>query len=59
MNIVKRRGKKTFIVDATPVDVDINFHRNKKTKEHLEKLISNGVIHPLKVIILDLKRLLY
>ena len=38
MNIVKRRGKKTFIVDATPVDVDINFHRNKKTKEHLEKI---------------------
>ena len=37
-NMVKRRGKKTFIVDATPVDVDINFHRNKKTKEHLEKI---------------------
>ena len=37
-NMVKRRGKKTFIVDATPVDLDINFHRNKKTKEHLEKL---------------------
>ena len=37
-NMIKRRGKKTFIVDATPVDVDINFHRNKKTKKHLEKL---------------------
>ena len=37
-NSSKRRGKKTFIVDATPVDVDINFHRNKKTKKHLEKL---------------------
>ena len=38
MNQTKRRGKKTFIVDATPVDVDINFHRNKKSKEHLKKL---------------------
>ena len=37
-NRVKRRGKKTFIVDATPVDLDINFHRNKKTKEHLKSL---------------------
>ena len=27
-NHVKRRGKKTFIVDATPVDLDFNFHRN-------------------------------
>lgn len=38
MNQTKRRGKKTFIVDATPVDVDINFNRNKKSKEHLKKL---------------------
>ena len=38
MNRVKRRGKKTFIVDATPVDLDFNFHRNKKTKEHLQTL---------------------
>ena len=38
MNRVKRRGKKTFIVDATPVDLDFNFHRNKKTKEHLKTL---------------------
>ncbi len=37
-NRVKKRGKKTFIVDATPVDLDINFHRNKKTKEHLKSL---------------------
>ena len=37
-NRVKRRGKKTFIVDATPVDLDFNFNRNKKTKEHLKKL---------------------
>ena len=36
-NMVKRRGKKTFIVDATPVDLDINFRRNKKSKEHLRK----------------------
>ncbi len=35
---VKRRGKKTFIVYATPMDLDINFHRNKKTKEHLKSL---------------------
>ena len=33
-NMVKRRGKKTFIVDATPVDLDINFHRNKKSKDY-------------------------
>ena len=32
-NCVKRRGKKTFIVNATPMDLDINFHRNKKTKK--------------------------
>ena len=37
-NRVKRREKKTFIVDATPVDLDFNFHRNKKTKEHLKSL---------------------
>ena len=37
-NRVKRRGKMTFIVDATPVDLDFNFNRNKKTKEHLKTL---------------------
>ena len=37
-NRVKRRGKKTFIIDATPVDLDFNFNRNKKTKEHLKSL---------------------
>ena len=37
-NRVKRRGKKTFIVDATPIDLDFNFNRNKKTKEHLASL---------------------
>ena len=30
------RGKKTFLVDATPIDLDFNFRRNKKTKEHLK-----------------------
>ena len=38
INRVKRRGKKTFIVDATPVDLDFNFNRNKKTKEYLKTL---------------------
>ncbi len=37
-NHVKRRGKKTFVVDATPVDLDFNFNRNKKTKEYLKTL---------------------
>ena len=37
-NRVKRRGKKTFVVDATPVDLDFNFNRNKKTKEYLKTL---------------------
>ena len=37
-NRVKRRAKKTFIIDATPVDLDFNFNRNKKTKEHLKSL---------------------
>ena len=37
-NRVKRRGKKIFIVDATPVDLDFNFHRNKKTKEYFKTL---------------------
>lgn len=36
INKVKRREKKTFIVDTTPVDLDFNFNRNKKTKEHLK-----------------------
>ena len=37
-NRVKRRGRKTFIVDATPIDLDFNFRRNKKTKEQLKSL---------------------
>ena len=38
VNKTKRRGKKTFIVDATPVDLDFNFKRNKKSKKDLEKI---------------------
>lgn len=57
-NCVKRRGKKTFIVDATPVDLDFNFNRNKKTKEYLKSLNLNGVVLPPKDFILDLKQLL-
>ena len=57
-NHVKRRGKKTFIVDATPVDLDFNFNRNKKTKEYLKTLNLNGVVLPPKDFILDLKQLL-
>ena len=29
-NRVKRRGKKTFIVDATPIDLDFNFNRKRQ-----------------------------
>lgn len=57
-NYVKRREKKTFIVDATPVDLDFNFNRNKKTKEYLKTLNLNGVVLPPKDFILDLKQLL-
>ena len=34
---LKRRGKLTFIVDATPVDLDYNVQRKHRSKEHLEK----------------------
>jgi hypothetical protein len=39
MNVkpLKRRGKRTFIVDATPVDLDYNIKRKKRSKKHLEK----------------------
>jgi hypothetical protein len=37
-NGVKRRGRKTFIVDATPIDLDFNFRRNKKTKKQLKSM---------------------
>jgi hypothetical protein len=34
---LKRRGKLTFIVDATPVDLDYNVKRKKRSKKYLEK----------------------
>ncbi|MDP2835553.1 MAG: transposase [Methanobacteriaceae archaeon] len=36
-NPIKRRGKLTFIVDATPVDLDYNTKRKKRSKKHLKK----------------------
>ena len=43
---LKRRGKLTFIVDATPVDLDYNVKRKHRSKEHLEKQDLNRAIHP-------------
>ena len=34
---LKRRGKLTFLVDATPVDLDYNTKRKKRSKKHLKK----------------------
>ena len=34
---IKRRGKLTFIVYATPVDLDYNTKRKHRSKKHLEK----------------------
>ncbi len=34
----KRRSKMTFIVDATPVDLDFNINRKHRNKEYLKKL---------------------
>jgi hypothetical protein len=34
---LKRRGKLTFIVDATPVDLDYNVKRKHRSKKYLEK----------------------
>jgi len=34
---LKRRGRLTFIVDATPVDLDYNIKRKHRSKKHLEK----------------------
>ena len=34
---LKRREKRTFIVDATPVDLDYNIQRKNRSKEYLEK----------------------
>jgi hypothetical protein len=36
--IKKRRKNMVFIVDATPIDLDFNINRTKKTKKHLKKL---------------------
>lgn len=36
-NPLKRRRKLTFIVDATPVDLDYNTKRKKRSKKHLKK----------------------
>ena len=36
--MLKEEEKRFFIVDATPVDLDFNFQRNKKTKKHLKTL---------------------
>jgi len=35
---LKKRGKRTFIVDATPVDLDYNIKRKKRYKKDLQKL---------------------
>jgi hypothetical protein len=34
---LKRRGKLTFIADATPVDLDYNLTRKDRFKEYLKK----------------------
>ena len=34
---LKRRGKLTFIVDATPIDLDYNIKRKHRSKKELEK----------------------
>ena len=33
----KKRGKQTFIVDATPIDLDYNIKRKHRSKKHLNK----------------------
>jgi hypothetical protein len=35
--LLKRRLKLTFLVDATPIDLDYNTKRKHRTKEHLKK----------------------
>ena len=34
---LKRRGKRTFIVDATHVDLDYNVKRKHRSKKYLKK----------------------
>src|SRR5664280_1816894 len=43
---LKRRGKLTFIVDATPVDLDYNVNANTVLKNISKNRILNGAIHP-------------
>jgi hypothetical protein len=35
---LKKRGKRTFIVDATPIDLDYNTKRKLRSKKHLKTL---------------------
>ncbi len=35
---LKKRGKRTFIVDATPIELDYNIKRKHRSKDHLNKL---------------------
>ncbi len=34
---LKRRGKLTFLIDATPINLDYNIKREHRSKEHLER----------------------
>ena len=34
---LKRRGKRTFLVDATPIDLDYNIKRKTRSKKYLKK----------------------
>jgi len=44
---IKRRGTRTFIVDATPVDLDYNTKRKHRSKKISRKTKSkNRVTHP-------------
>jgi hypothetical protein len=38
IKISKRRKQMTYVVDATPVDLDFNINRKKKTKQYLKTL---------------------
>jgi hypothetical protein len=42
---LKRRGKLTFIVYATPVDLDYNVKRKHRSKKYQKNRILNGAIH--------------
>ena len=53
---LKRHGKRTFIVDATPVDLDYNIQRKHRLKEHLEKQDLKWSYSSPMDFILDLKQ---